>query len=107
MLASELIRSVRSSAGLTLRALAARARTSAPALVEYEAGRRDPTLSTLQRIVAAAGADLTLATRAITVDRTTNGRILEEVLELAEHLPRRAPDPHLTYPRLPRLPGPR
>ena len=61
--AAELVRTMKSNSGHTLRELARRAKTSAPALVDYEAGRHEPKLSTLQRIAEAAGCDLIVEVR--------------------------------------------
>jgi transcriptional regulator with XRE-family HTH domain len=52
-----------SNSGHTLRELARRAKTSAPALVDYQAGRHEPKLSTLKRIADAAGCDLIVEVR--------------------------------------------
>jgi transcriptional regulator with XRE-family HTH domain len=60
---SELVRTMKSNSGHSLRELARRAKTSAPALVDYEAGRHEPKLSTLQRIADAAGCDLIVEVR--------------------------------------------
>src|SRR5580698_10133801 len=60
---AELVRTMKSNSGHTLRELARRAKTSAPALVDYEAGRHEPKLSTLQRIAEAAGCDLIVEVR--------------------------------------------
>jgi transcriptional regulator with XRE-family HTH domain len=54
---------MKSNSGHTLRELARRAKTSAPALVDYEAGRHEPKLSTLKRIADAAGCDLIVEVR--------------------------------------------
>jgi transcriptional regulator with XRE-family HTH domain len=54
---------MKANSGHTLRELARRAKTSAPALVDYEAGRHEPKLSTLQRIADAAGCDLIVEVR--------------------------------------------
>jgi transcriptional regulator with XRE-family HTH domain len=62
-LTAELVRTMKSNSGHTLRELARRAKTSAPALVDYEAGRHEPKLSTLQRIADAAGCDLIVEVR--------------------------------------------
>lgn len=51
--ASNLIRSHRLAAGLSLRRLASRARTSAATLSRYESGMIDPTVGTLNRILGA------------------------------------------------------
>jgi transcriptional regulator with XRE-family HTH domain len=54
---------MKSNSGHPLRELARRAKTSAAALVDYEAGRHEPKLSTLQRIAEAAGCDLIVEVR--------------------------------------------
>lgn len=100
------IRRARQDAGLTQAELAERAGTSQATISAYEAGRKDPSATTLARVLAAAGARLTSEPRGFAVGRPTRGdledraRILAQVLDLAEALPfRRAPD--LDYPRLP------
>ena len=60
MLAAHLLRAARVRAGLTQAELARRAGTSQPVISAYEHGRRDPTVQTLARLLAAAGADLVL-----------------------------------------------
>lgn len=55
---AELVRTMKFNSGHPLRELARRAKTSAAALVDYEAGRHEPKLSTLQRIADASGCDL-------------------------------------------------
>jgi hypothetical protein len=57
---SSLIRRARSRAGLSQAELAARARTSQPAIARYESGTATPSLSTLERILAASGESLAL-----------------------------------------------
>lgn len=52
---------VRARAGLSQRELAERADTSQPAIARLEGGGADPSISTLQRIIAAAGFELRLA----------------------------------------------
>jgi transcriptional regulator with XRE-family HTH domain len=61
--AAELVRKMRLNSGQPLRELARRAKTSAPALVDYEAGRHEPRLSTLQRLAEASGCDLIVELR--------------------------------------------
>lgn len=56
--AGNLIRIARADAGLSQRELARRAKTSQATLSAYEAGRKAPTLDTLERIIRAAGFDL-------------------------------------------------
>src|SRR5438105_13061035 len=53
-----IIREARARAGLTQRALAARAGKAQSEIAKIERGRRDPTVSTLERLVRAAGCDL-------------------------------------------------
>jgi transcriptional regulator with XRE-family HTH domain len=92
--AAQAIRTSRQRAGLSKRELARRAHTSPAAIVAYESGTREPSLPTLQRILAAAGAraDLVVASSALP-DVATRARRLVEVLEFAEHFPhRRRPD---------------
>lgn len=97
--ASEL-RRAREAAGLSKRALARQAGTSPAAIVAYEAGTRVPSIATLERLLAATGASVTLVVRPISprADYATAGRRLAEVLGLAEHLPRRPAARTLPYP---------
>jgi transcriptional regulator with XRE-family HTH domain len=53
-----IIREARSRAGLTQRALAERAGKAQSEIAKIERGRRDPSVSTLERLVRAAGFDL-------------------------------------------------
>lgn len=82
----------RERAGLTQRELAARAHTSAAAICLYERGERVPRVDTLARILAAM--DATLELEAIPapseIAAGANGRALEQLLDLADHLPRRS-----------------
>ena len=96
-----MIRRAREGAGLSKRELARRAGTSAAALVEYESGRRDPNAATLLRIVRAAGGDLDLVAPRSPIEPARQGRLLLEVLRLAEHLPKRRAAKTLPYPRFP------
>ena len=56
--AAGLVRMARSKAGLTQAELADRAGVTQQSISAYETGRKEPTLPTLQRLVAAAGFDL-------------------------------------------------
>lgn len=105
MNAGALIREARIARGLTQAQLAATARTSQAAVSAYESGARVPSLDTLVRLLAAAGARLTVAPAEPEVRTPSRaelaraGRALAEVIELAEALPvRHAPE--LRYPRL-------
>ena len=55
-----LLRSARINAGLTQRMVAARAGVSQPVVAAYESGRRQPTVSMLRRLLAAALHDLVI-----------------------------------------------
>jgi transcriptional regulator with XRE-family HTH domain len=98
--AATTLRRARDRAGLSLRALAARADTSHSTLSAYETGRKVPTVGTLDRIVRAAGYDLELELVPAVggLDRAARGRELLEVLELAELFPAR-PGVTLDFPR--------
>jgi hypothetical protein len=65
----------------------------------YLKGSREPGVDALARLAAAGGLELRLASRKPPVDSERAGRILVQVLELAEALPFR-PRPELDYPRL-------
>ena len=60
---SSMLRDARQGAGLTQDALAQRVGTSQPAVAAYEAGRRTPTLATLERLIAACGRELVVNSR--------------------------------------------
>ena len=57
-LAAGLIRLARDKAGLTQGQLAERAEMSQQAVSAYETGRKEPTIPSLQRLVAAAGFEI-------------------------------------------------
>lgn len=65
----------------------------------YLKGSREPGVDALARLAAAGGLELRLGRREPPVDGKRAGRILVQVLELAEALPFRA-KPDLDYPRL-------
>lgn len=98
--AANLLRRARHRGHLTLRELAARAGTSHATLSAYEAGRKVPTVSTLDRILRAAGVEVVdeLAPAAGGSDRSARGRELIEALDLAAMFPARH-DPELGFPR--------
>jgi transcriptional regulator with XRE-family HTH domain len=56
----EMVRELRSGAGISQRALATRAGTSQPAIARYERGTATPSWDTLQRLAAACGRRLRL-----------------------------------------------
>lgn len=101
----ELLREARLAAGLTQAQLAARSATSQATLSAYEGGTKAPSATTLARILAAVGARLTTvpATRPVVTpsreELEHRGRVLAQVLDLAERLPSRR-RPELRYPPL-------
>lgn len=60
---TNLLREVRRTGALTQAELAKRAGTSQPTLAAYEAGRAEPRLDTLTRLVEAGGCELVLSVR--------------------------------------------
>jgi transcriptional regulator with XRE-family HTH domain len=100
--AGELIREIRREGGLTQAELARRTGMPRSVLSAYEHGHRQPSVAALARIAAAAGAELRLAPRADRAAAEHAGKVLSQVLDLAEHLPYR-PRSQLAYPPLIRL----
>lgn len=101
--AAELIRDVRRRSGLRQAELARRAGLPRSVVSAYEHGRRQPGVDALARLVAAAGMELKVGAIP-SVDPDRAGRILAQVLDLAESLPARRRGP-LEYPSLRGLPG--
>ena len=105
MEAGQLIRTARASADLSQTALARRAGTSQATVSMYETGRKQPTVETLIRLLAAAGVRLALERRGTPgmepspAQHARVARGLADVLALAEELPARH-DPDLRFPRL-------
>lgn len=101
--AAGLLAEARARAGLTLRALAARAGTSHATLAAYEAGRKTPGFATLQRILAACGfaMDIRLAPRIRERDGLPRGEELEQVLRLADAFPIRDLPDRIERPAFP------
>ena len=97
--AAALLRTARTRAGLSQRALARAAGTSQSAIAAIESGRKQPTVATLDRLLRAAGTELVPAEpeQAALLRRA---RRLEDVLELAEALPFRR-EGGLRFPRVP------
>jgi transcriptional regulator with XRE-family HTH domain len=105
--AAKTLRAARRSAGLSLRALAVRARTSHATLAAYESGRAVPRVDTLDRILRAAGfaTDIEVERRADATDeqRRAKGEELRQALELAALFPARHSN-RLRFPLFPPRP---
>lgn len=97
--AAELIARIRRTSGLSQTELARRSGLDRSALSAYEHGRRQPSVAALARISAAAGMQLDLAAASNAAAEEHAGRVLAQVLELAEALPYR-PREELAYPPL-------
>jgi transcriptional regulator with XRE-family HTH domain len=97
--AAELIARIRRARGYSQTELARRSGLDRSALSAYENGRRQPSVAALARIAAAAGMQLDLAASSNAAADEHAGRILAQVLELAEALPYRPRD-ELAYPPL-------
>jgi transcriptional regulator with XRE-family HTH domain len=99
MTSADLIRDIQERSGLSQAELARRAGIPRSVLNVYLRGRREPGADALLKLVGAGGLDLNLAERKPPVDPERAGRILVQVLELAEALPFR-PRAENTYPPL-------
>ena len=95
-----IVEQIRLRSGLSQAELARRAGMPRSVINAYVRGHREPGSDALERIAAAAGLELRLAPRRAPVDAARAGRLLEQVLELAEALPYR-PRKTLGYPGLP------
>lgn len=84
-----LIEHVREAAGLSQAELARRAGIPRSVMSVYVHGKREPSAEMLAKILASAGYRLSAERVAPPVDPVRAGRILEQVLGLAEALPYR------------------
>lgn len=97
------LREARERAGLSQAALAERTGTSQATISAYESGRKQPSVDTLSRLLAATGQRLAVEpghhVEPSRQSHRRNARILADVLALAEALPARR-ERVLRYPRL-------
>jgi uncharacterized protein len=100
VLASDLIGDIRRKSGLTQAELGRRASLPRSVVNAYERGKRQPGVDALARIAAAANLKLELAPLASPVDPERAGRLLAQVLDLAEALPGKRRGA-LSYPPFP------
>lgn len=94
-----LVDEIRRRSGLSQAELARRAGLPRSVVNAYARGQREPGADALARLAAAGGLELGLTLRSPPVDAERAGRILVQVLELAEALPFR-PRRELGYPML-------
>lgn len=94
-----LVAEIQRRSGLSQAELARRAGIPRSVLNAYIRGHREPGTDTLMRIASAGGFGLGLTERRPPVDPERAGRILVQVLELAEALPFR-PRAEMQFPRL-------
>lgn len=94
-----LIVNSRAIAGVSQAELARRAGIPRSVMNVYEKGKREPSAEMLSRILNAAGFRLTAEPAAHPTDPDRAGRILEQVIGLAEALPYK-PKAANTYPPL-------
>lgn len=98
MSAPDLIARLRREGGYSQAELARRAGIPRTAINAYERGHRTPTAATLARLAEACGYVVDVRPRPH-LDLAANARALEQVLDLAEMLPRRRRG-KLTFPSL-------
>ncbi len=97
--AAALVEEIQRRSGLSQAELARRSGIPRSVLNVYLHGRREPGAETLLKLAAAGGLDVKLDDRKPPVDAERAGRILVQVLELAEALPFR-PRSEIQYPLL-------
>jgi transcriptional regulator with XRE-family HTH domain len=101
--AAALLAQAKAEAGLSLRELAERAKTSHATLSAYEKGRKVPSVTTFLRILVACSnaVDIQLHPLIRERDGIPRGQELESVLNLAAQFPAKA-SRYLNHPRFPR-----
>jgi transcriptional regulator with XRE-family HTH domain len=100
--AGELIHEIRRQAGVTKAELARRSGMPGSVLSAYEHGHRQPSAAALARIARSAGLELTVGPRSDEAGLERSGRVLKDVLDLADRMPARRRG-ELKYPPLIRL----
>ncbi len=100
--ARDLMAQVRRTSGLSQAELARRSGLHQSVLSAYEHGHRQPSVSALARIARAAGLELAISPLSDADALERAGKILPDVLELADRMPSK-PRPELAYPPLIRL----
>ncbi len=100
--AGKLIRQIRQESGLRQIELARRSRIPSSVLSAYEHGHRQPGVAALARIAEVVGLQVRVGPASDEMALIRAGKILAQVLDLAEQLPYR-PRSRLAYPPLIRL----
>jgi transcriptional regulator with XRE-family HTH domain len=100
--AGKLIRQIRDESGLRQIELARRSGIPSSVLSAYEHGHRQPAVAALARIAGAVGLQIRVESASDQMQLIRAGKILVQVLDLAEQLPYR-PRSQLAYPPLIRL----
>jgi transcriptional regulator with XRE-family HTH domain len=101
-IAGELIAQIKHRSGLSQAELARRSGLTPSVLSAYEHGRRQPSVSALARIARAAGLELAVTPLSDEAALERAGRILIDVIGLADNMPSRDRG-ELRYPPLIRL----
>jgi transcriptional regulator with XRE-family HTH domain len=102
--AGSTLHDIRVRAGLSQAELAARYGTSQATISAYESGAKQPSVATFTRLLAAAGARLSVEPAAAVVEPSASeleraGETLAQVIALAEAFPVEH-EPTLEFPRL-------
>jgi len=97
--AATLIRRARREAGLSQAELGRLTQIHSSVLSAYEHGRRQPSVAALARVASACGQELRIDLPSAERSTVRAGRVLAQVLDLAEQLPYR-PSRELAYPPL-------
>jgi transcriptional regulator with XRE-family HTH domain len=100
--AGDLIAQIRRTSGLSQAELGRRSGLQSSVLSAYEHGRRQPSVAALARIASAAGLELAVSPLSDADALERSGRVLIDVLELADRMPSKSRG-ELSYPPLIRL----
>ncbi len=96
--AADLIMEARRRSGLSQAELARRSGVARPIVNAYERNRREPSVAAVERLLAAAGCRLVVASAVRVPDPERAGRHLRELLDLAEAIPTRPAKPLIEFP---------
>ena len=97
MQVSTIIAEARRRADMSMRELSESTGVTAAAISEIETSKRDPRASTVNLLLGVLNVQL-IPVKTNRIDPKINAKRLEQVLALAENLPRRKPSPTLKFP---------